>query len=105
MISPSERRQQLLKRLRELDSRLHDIEAELDSHQAKDWDELAVEREEDEVLEGLGNSGVVEIAQIRAALDRIDAGSFGICVRCGEEISQERLDVLPATPFCRHCAG
>jgi RNA polymerase-binding transcription factor DksA len=100
-----EKYEQVLKaRMAELDERLHNIEAELDSHQSKDWEELAVEREEDEVLEGIGTSGLAEIERIRAALARIEAGEFGVCVRCGEEISPERLDVLPATPFCRNCA-
>jgi RNA polymerase-binding transcription factor DksA len=100
-----EKYEQVLKaRMAELDERLHDIEAELGSHQSKDWEELAVEREEDEVLEGIGTSGLAEIERIRAALARIEAGEFGVCVRCGEEISPERLDVLPATPFCRNCA-
>ena len=45
------------------------------------------------------------IAKINAALQRIEDGSYGFCVTCGNEISQERLDVLPATPFCRNCAG
>lgn len=91
-------------RLKELDVRLHEIEDELDSHQSKDWEELAVEREEDEVLEGLGTSGQDEIAKIRAALVRMDEGEFGFCVKCGDEISEERLDVVPHTPFCRKCA-
>jgi len=91
-------------RMAELDARLRNIEDELDSHQSKDWEELAVEREEDEVLEGIGTSGLAEIERIRAALARIEEGEYGVCVRCGEEISAERLDVLPATPFCRNCA-
>jgi RNA polymerase-binding transcription factor DksA len=94
----------LLARLKELDTRLHDIDAELDSHQSKDWEELAVEREEDEVLEEMGQSGEAEIRMIQAALSRIEDGSYGTCVKCGAEISAERLDVLPATPFCRNCA-
>lgn len=104
MISIAEREATLKKRLAELDQRLHGIEAELDAHQSKDWEELAVEREEDEVLESMGSSGLAEIEQIRAALARIAENSYGYCVTCGEEISQERLDLLPATPFCRNCA-
>jgi RNA polymerase-binding transcription factor DksA len=104
MATLGERKRQLLNRLAELDGRLHDIEAELDTHQSKDWGELAVEREEDEVLEGMGISGLAEVKQINAALARIEDGSYGYCVRCGEEISEERLDVVPATPFCRICA-
>lgn len=104
MVDVGKREKVLMARLDELTTRLKGIEAELDSHQSKDWEELAVEREEDEVLEGIGVSGLAEIESIRAALDRIATGDYGFCVRCGNEISSERLDVLPATPFCRNCA-
>lgn len=98
------RKAALLLRLSELDSRLHDIEAELDAPHSKDWEEMAVEREGDEVLEQLGQSGQDEIRRIRAALQRIRAGQYGICVRCGDEIGSARLDVLPDTPLCKTCA-
>ncbi|WP_127115322.1 TraR/DksA family transcriptional regulator [Shimia sediminis] len=99
------RKSALLKRLSELDTRLHAIEAELDAPHSKDWEELAVEREGDEVLEQLGQSGQDEIARIRAALQRIRDEEYGFCARCGDEISAERLDVLPDTPLCRNCAA
>jgi RNA polymerase-binding transcription factor DksA len=95
----------LLKRLGELDSRLHKIEAELDEPHSKDWDDAAIETEGDQVLEHLGQSGQDEIARIRAALQRMRDGSYGECVRCGERISAERLSVLPETPFCKDCAA
>ena len=57
MISVEDRRKQLLSRLAELDSRLHQIESDLDAPHSKDWDEAAVETEGDEVLEGLGHQG------------------------------------------------
>ena len=104
MADVAERQAIMKARIAELERRLTGIEAELDSHDSKDWEELAVEREEDEVLEGMGQSGLAEIEKLRAALARIEDGSYGICVRCGEDISAERLDVLPATPFCRNCA-
>jgi RNA polymerase-binding transcription factor DksA len=98
------RRAQLEQRLAFLEARLRALDAELDSHQSKDWQELATEREGDEVLEKLGQSGEVEIARIRAALVRMDAGDYGVCVTCGAEISTARLDLLPYTPFCRGCS-
>ena len=104
MTSIDQRRKALLARLKELDARLHDIESELDTHQSKDWEELAAEREDDEVLEGLGRSGQEEIVGIRAALKRIRDGEYGACMKSGEEISAARLDVLPETPFCKTCA-
>lgn len=100
----SERRAAMEERLRELDSRLHEIEDALDEPAPKDWEDRAVERESDEVLEGLGQAGQAEIAMIKAALGRMDDGSYGICMRCGDEISSERLDVVPFTPLCRDCA-
>ena len=104
MADVKERRTQLEQRLVELDSRLHEIEDELDSHQSKDWEDLATEREGDEVLEGLGVSGQAEIQQIKAALARMDAGEYGFCTKCGTQIRDARLDVLPFTPFCASCA-
>jgi RNA polymerase-binding transcription factor DksA len=98
-------RKALLDRLGELDTRLHRIEAELDEPHSKDWEEQAVEREGEEVLEQLGQSGQAEIARIRAALQRMRDGIYGTCVRCGEDILPERLDTLPATPHCRICAA
>ncbi|KPP84697.1 MAG: transcriptional regulator, TraR/DksA family [Rhodobacteraceae bacterium HLUCCO07] len=95
----------LMARLSELDQRLHAIEEELDAHQSKDWEELATEREDDEVLEGLGLAGQEEIRRIRAALQRMRDGEYGICAKCGAEISEARLDVLPYTPFCKTCAA
>lgn len=98
------RKAQLEQRLVELGARLEAIEEELDSHQNRDWEELATEREGDEVLEATGNAGLTEITQIRAALRRIAAGTYGECVRCGEDIGEARLNALPWTPLCRDCA-
>ena len=99
-----QRKTQLERRLAELGARLEAIEDELESHQNPDWDDLAAEREGDEVLEATGEAGQAEIRKIRAALQRIEAGVYGECVRCGAEIPEERLDALPWTPLCRSCA-
>ena len=104
MTTTAQRKQQLLDRLSALQSRLSAVEAEIESHDAKDGEDLATEREGDEVLEATGNAGKAEITQIRAALDRIAAGTYGECVRCGEPIAEARLDALPWTPLCRRCA-
>ncbi len=47
------------------------------------------------VLMRLGESQRKEVAQIDAALARIDAGTYGECVDCGSTISLERLEVVP----------
>ena len=104
MIAVEKRKEQLLKRLGELDSRLHKIEDELEQPVSERFEDMATEREDDEVLEDLGTAGLQEIRMIRAALYRVEEGTYGDCVTCGERISEERLDLLPHTPFCRRCA-
>jgi DnaK suppressor protein len=42
---------------------------------------------------------------IEAALKRIADDSFGICVACGDEIQDQRLQALPWTQFCLRCQG
>ena len=99
------RKAELERRLGELKARVARIEGELDQPVSDNFSEQAVEREDEEVLEDLGAAGVQEIRMIEAALDRIESGSYGICARCGDPISEERLDVLPQTPLCRDCAA
>lgn len=98
------RRAMLEGRLIELGARLIAIEGDLTAPHSADWEDLAAEREGDEVLEATGVAGQAEIPQIRAALRRITDGSYGICTQCGERIAEGRLDVLPWTPLCRTCA-
>ncbi len=83
--------------------RLHNIEDQLDDEPSADTEERAVEREDDEMLEGLGNAGKVELEQIEHALTRIKNGTFGVCVACGEEISDKRLDAIPYATKCKDC--
>lgn len=45
-----------------------------------------------------------QIQRIEAALARLDAGDYGYCVECGEDIASKRLEVDPAAAFCINCA-
>ena len=105
MVDVAKYRAILEARAAELEARLQEIADELDSHQSKDWEELATEREGDEVLEHEGKLAQEELARIKAAFVRMEEDEYGYCVDCGDEISPERLDILPATPFCRVCAA
>src|SRR3954451_11625821 len=44
-----------------------------------------------------------QLALVDAALARLDDGSFGQCVRCGEPIATGRLEALPWAPRCIDC--
>ena len=43
------------------------------------------------------------IKKIKKALERIDNGTFGICEKCGEDISIKRLKARPVTTQCIEC--
>jgi RNA polymerase-binding protein DksA len=43
------------------------------------------------------------LEEIEAALIRLDDGTFGVCQRCGNAISEERLDALPWATLCIDC--
>jgi RNA polymerase-binding transcription factor DksA len=105
MIDLKKREEVLRARLAELDGRLHRIEDHLEQPPEADWEENATESEMDEVLEGLGQAGASEMEAIHSALARLKGGSYGICISCGNNISAERLDVVPHTALCRNCAG
>jgi len=46
-----------------------------------------------------------ELLRIEASLKRIEAGDYGYCVTCGEQIPLRRLELDPTLPTCVHCAG
>lgn len=56
------------------------------------------------VVSALESEAVQQIAEIDAALQRLEAGTYGICVSCGEPIGEGRLKVRPAATQCRECA-
>ncbi len=43
------------------------------------------------------------LAQCIAALDRIDAGTYGLCQRCFAQIPTARLDAIPYASYCLSC--
>ena len=98
--------QRILKaRKAELKNRLSRIEQDFTTPRNPDDDDRAVERNTDEVLEELGEAGDKELVAIDAALARIDAGTFGICAKCGQPIAERRLGTVPHTPLCQACAA
>jgi DnaK suppressor protein len=43
------------------------------------------------------------LRNVRAALRRVEDGSFGVCVHCDEDISPKRVAAVPWTPYCIGC--
>ncbi len=70
----------------------------------KDSREQAGEVQNDEVVEALDQEAREELAQVRHALARLEAGEGELCERCGEAIDPRRLVALPYTTRCLRCA-
>jgi len=89
----------------ELTQRINAIDKDI-KHEgmSSNWTEQATERENDEVLESLGNASEQELVMINAALKRIDSGDYFSCSICGEEIPHSRLELLPFSSHCVNCA-
>ena len=59
-------------------------------------------RERDEAME---RSLRAELDQVRTALERVEAGTYGLCGRCHSPINVERLRALPYAALCVSCAS
>ena len=82
-----------------LDEEVEEVAATNDSHLA----ETATATLGREIDYTLGeNSGHV-LAAIDAALKRIDDGTYGTCITCGDQIRYERLEASPWAALCIDC--
>jgi len=97
-------RERLEKKKEELTVRLERITNNLRRGYHPDSKERAKELEDSEVVDALGNEARAEIRNISAALQRMEAGEYGICVECGTEIDLARINAHPYAKKCIDCA-
>jgi RNA polymerase-binding protein DksA len=95
---------QLRVKLAELQDRLARIKTDAGQEHSADSAEQAQERENDEVVDAIGDETRQSIREISQALQRIEDGTYGVCERCGEDISPQRLAALPSAAHCIRCA-
>jgi DnaK suppressor protein len=100
----------------ELNKYKHILETKLAelSHAVRDREGIAIEKSPD-ALDEVQHAAERELAirnldresqllrNVRAALRRIDEGTYGVCVRCDEDINPKRLNAVPWAPFCITC--
>ena len=98
-------RQQLLTMQHSMSEKLASIKETVSKEANTDWSEQAQERENDEVLDALGNEVRRELQLVNLALHRMKGGDYEYCDDCGELINIERLKVLPFTNHCIGCAS
>jgi DnaK suppressor protein len=96
-----DRRQSFLNEFRNAEADLEAIaeerESELEEHAQEEQSARLLTRLDDRTLEA--------VREIDAALDRILKGAYGKCELCRKAIPIARLRALPATRFCKSCAG
>ncbi len=96
-------------RLRELRAEVHAAEQaqrELtgaSSHEVTDRKDDAMQRQLSDLDGAQEQRDFDELAQVEAALQRLDAGTYGDCADCGEPIALPRLRVQPAALRCAPC--
>lgn len=89
----------VLKSLRQVESE----KQSLDLESPKDSGDQSVTNLSTESMFERSSQRRTTLRLIEAALRRIAEGSFGVCVTCGVEIKERRLEALPWTQFCLRC--
>ena len=100
-------REYLLARRAELDDRVARVRRDLRRENAPlpaAFGDVAIAMENDEILAAVEQSACSELEHIRAALKRLDDGTFGLCASCATEINDARLRVVPYATQCPACA-
>ena len=87
-----------------LDRRRHEAETAATSatvgHGETEHLAIAEQLDNDARLDAMARAA---LADVEAALRRVELGTYGTCTECGEPIPEERLELLPATALCIRC--
>jgi RNA polymerase-binding transcription factor DksA len=56
-------------------------------------------------LDRMSDVELMQLHRVQAALDRLDSGTYGVCLRCRKPIEPRRLRILPEAERCATCAA
>jgi DnaK suppressor protein len=93
-------RRQLLANIARLEGDLRWLDESVESEVEEESQEQTIAS----LLERLDERERAEISAIDRALQRIDAGAYGLCRACGEPIPLARQRVMPTADTCLPCA-
>ena len=100
----NELKAELEQRRAAMQSRLTSIKRDVTQEHSGDSAEQAQERENDEVVDAIGNETRQSLHAIQVALDKIADGTYGECEKCGSAIGEGRLNAIPEATYCVNCA-
>ncbi|HEY7212214.1 MAG TPA: TraR/DksA family transcriptional regulator [Bryobacteraceae bacterium] len=79
-----------------------DREEILIENAAEEFDRLQQQLNREVAIRNLDRESKL-LKEVQAALKRIEEGSFGVCLRCEEEIPEKRMRALPWAAYCVSC--
>ncbi|MDR1143089.1 MAG: TraR/DksA family transcriptional regulator [Spirochaetaceae bacterium] len=69
----------------------------------KDLADIASDDIDRKMIEALGSQELKRLKLIDSALTRIEQGKYGLCMKCGKRIPQDRLEAIPYALMCISC--
>ena len=75
----------------------------VDDMESKDVVDIASDAIDSKMLETFGSKDMNRLKLIDSALMRIEQGKYGLCLKCGKRIPQERLEAIPYAFLCINC--
>jgi RNA polymerase-binding protein DksA len=69
----------------------------------KDLADVASDDIDRKMIEAIGSQELKRLRLIDSALTRIQQGKYGLCIKCGKRIPQERLEAIPYALMCIEC--
>ncbi len=84
-------------------SESNEFEAIVDDMDPKDLADLAADDIDKKTLEALNQKDLRKLRLIDSALSRVKNGRYGLCMRCGTRIPEERLVAIPYALMCIDC--
>jgi RNA polymerase-binding protein DksA len=69
----------------------------------KDLADIASDDIDRKMIEAIGSQELKRLRLIDSALTRIKQGKYGLCIKCGKRIPQDRLEAIPYALMCIDC--
>lgn len=95
------------------------LEADIEEFDREERDSLSEASGENEYRDHMADQGLAtfereldmtfeenergELDDVRAALVRLDAGTYGVCARCSRDIPTQRMEAVPTASLCVQC--
>jgi RNA polymerase-binding protein DksA len=80
-----------------------DFKEIVEGMEPKDLADIASDDIDRKMIEALGSQELKRLRLIDSALTRVQQGKYGLCVKCGKRIPQDRLEAIPYALMCIDC--